>query len=76
MKKEYYVDETNLVLLKNDDGLIYQYSFPEQRWYGIPELQEFINHLDLLTKISEEEANTLIKKVDAMIKQAQSKKTK
>ena len=50
MAKEYYVDETNLVILKKEDGLIYQYSFTEKRWYGLPELQGFLDHLDLLKK--------------------------
>ena len=76
MNKNYYIDQTKLVLLKNDNGLIYQYSFLEQRWYGIPELQELLDHLDSLTEISEEEANNLIKKVETMTKHAQAKNKK
>lgn len=76
MNKNYYIDQTKLVLLKNDNGLIYQYSFLEQRWYGIPELQELLDHLDSLTEISEEEANNLIKKIETMIKHAQAKNKK
>ena len=74
MAKEYYVDETNLVILKKEDGLIYQYSFTEKRWYGVPELQGFLDHLDLLKKVSEKQVQTLINNIDEFIEKNKSKK--
>ena len=76
MAKEYYVDDTNLVILKKEDGLIYQYSFTEKRWYGLPELQGFLDHLDLLKKISEAQVIKIISKIEKLTQDVQKHKTK
>lgn len=76
MDREYYVDETNLVILKKEDGLIYQYSFTEKRWYGVPELQGFLDHLDLLKKISEAQVINIISKIEKLTQDVQKHKTK
>ena len=76
MDREYYVDETNLVILKKEDDLIYQYSFTEKRWYGVPELQGFLDHLDLLKKISEAQVINIISKIEKLTQDVQKHKTK
>ena len=43
MNREYYIDQSNLVLLKKENGLIYQYSFTKHFWYSLPELQGIEN---------------------------------
>lgn len=66
MNKEYYLDSSNLVLLKKENGLLFQYSFTKHFWYSLPEIQGLEN-TGLINKIKEEEANNLIKKIDKML---------
>ena len=75
MSKEYYLSEDSLVLLKKENGLLYQYSYTKHFWYSLPELQGLENS-GLLTKISEEEANNFISYVDNLIESANKRKTK
>lgn len=66
MNKEYYLDNSNLVLLKKENGLLFQYSFTKHFWYSLPEMQGLEN-TGLINKITEEEANNLIKEIDKML---------
>ena len=63
MNKEYYLDNSNLVLLKKENGLLFQYSFTKHFWYSLPEMQGLEN-TGLINKITEEEANNLIEEID------------
>lgn len=67
MNKEYYLDNSNLVLLKKENGLLFQYSFTKHFWYSLPEMQGLEN-TGLINKITEEEANNLIEEIDKMLK--------
>ena len=75
MNKEYYIDKSNLVLLKKENGLLYQYSYTKHFWYSLPELQGLENS-GLVTKISEEEANNFINYIDNLIESANKRKKK
>lgn len=66
MNKEYYLDSSNLVLLKKENGLLFQYSFTKHFWYSLPEMQGLEN-TGLINKITEEKANNLIKEIDKML---------
>ena len=66
MNKEYYLDSSNLVLLKKENGLLFQYSFTKHFWYSLPEMQGLEN-TELINKITEEEANNLIEEIDKML---------
>lgn len=66
MNKEYYLDNSNLVLLKKENGLLFQYSFTKHFWYSLPEMQGLEN-TGLINKITEEEANNLIEEIDKML---------
>lgn len=66
MNKEYYLDSSNLVLLKKENGLLFQYSFTKHFWYSLPEMQGLEN-TGLINKITEEEANNLIEEIDKML---------
>lgn len=66
MNKEYYLDSSNLVLLKKEDGLLFQYSFTKHFWYSLPEMQGLEN-TGLINKITEEKANNLINEIDKML---------
>lgn len=66
MNKEYYLDNSNLVLLKKENGLLFQYSFTKHFWYSLPEMQGLEN-TGLINKITEEEANNLIEETDKML---------
>ena len=68
MNKEYFLDQSHLVLLKKEDGLIFQYSFLEDRWYGLPELQELLPHLDMFQKLTEQEVKEYINSIRNLIK--------
>ena len=52
MNREYYIDQSNLVLLKKENGLLYQYSFTKHFWYSLPEFQG-IENTYLITMITE-----------------------
>lgn len=67
MNKEYYLDNSNLILLKKENGLLFQYSFTKHFWYSLPEMQGLEN-TGLINKITEEEANNLIEEIDKMLK--------
>ena len=75
MNKEYYIDKSNLVLLKKENGLLYQYSYNKHFWYDLPELQGLENS-GLVTKISEENANNFINYVNNLIENTKNSKTK
>ncbi len=75
MNKEYYIDQSNLVLLKKENGIVYQYSFTKHFWYSLPELQG-LEQTDLVTQITEKEANDLIDHVNNLIENSQKRKTK
>ncbi len=75
MNKEYYIDKSNLVLLKKENGLVYQYSYTKNFWYSLPELQGLENS-GLVTKISEENANNFINYVNNLIENTKNSKTK
>lgn len=75
MNKEYYIDKSNLVLLKKENGLLYQYSYTKHFWYNLPELQGLENS-GLVTKISEENANNFINYVNNLIENTKNSKTK
>ena len=66
MNKEYYLDNSNLVLLKKENGLLFQYSFTKHFWYSLQEMQGLEN-TGLINKITEEEANNLIEEIDKML---------
>lgn len=66
MNKEYYLDSSNLVLLKKENGLLFQYSFTKHFWYSLPEMQGLEN-TGLINKITEEEANNLIEEIGKML---------
>ena len=66
MNKEYYLDSSNLVLLKKENGLLFQYSFTKHFWYSLPEMQGLEN-TGLINKITEEKANNLIEEIDKML---------
>ena len=66
MNKEYYLDSSNLVLLKKENRLLFQYSFTKHFWYSLPEMQG-LEKTGLINKITEEEANNLIKEIDKML---------
>ncbi len=66
MNKEYYLDSSNLVLLKKENGLLFQYSFTKHFWYSLPEMQGLEN-TGLINKITEEKANNLINEIDKML---------
>ena len=66
MNKEYYLDSSNLVLLKKENGLLFQYSFTKHFWYSLPEMQGLEN-TGLINKIAEEKANNLINEIDKML---------
>ena len=66
MNKEYYLDNSNLVLLKKENGLLFQYSFTKHFWYSLPEMQGLEN-TGLINKITEEKANNLINEIDKML---------
>lgn len=75
MNKEYYIDQSNLVLLKKENGIVYQYSFTKHFWYSLPELQG-LEQTDLVTQITEKEANDLIDHVNNLIENSKKRKTK
>lgn len=75
MNKEYYIDQSNLVLLKKENGIVYQYSFTKHFWYSLPELQG-LEQTDLVTQITEKEANDFIDHVNNLIENSQKRKTK
>lgn len=66
MNKEYYLDNSNLVLLKKENGLLFQYSFTKHFWYSLPAMQGLEN-TGLINKITEEKANNLINEIDKML---------
>ena len=66
MNKEYYLDNSNLVLLKKENGLLFQYSFTKHFWYSLPEMQGLEN-TGLINKITEEKANNLIEEIGKML---------
>ena len=66
MNKEYYLDSSNLVLFKKENGLLFQYSFTKHFWYSLPEMQGLEN-TGLINKITEEKANNLINEIDKML---------
>ncbi len=76
MNKEYYMEKEGLVLLKKDAGQIWQYSFKARVWYNVNELKGIENHPELVTKISEEEAQNFIEQVENMLENAKHKKIK
>ncbi len=75
MNREYFIDQSNLILLKKENNLMYQYSFTKHFWYSLPELQG-LDSSGLVTKISEEEANNFISYVDNLIESANKRKIK
>ena len=75
MDREYYIDQNNLVLLKKENGLVYQYSFPKRFWYSLPELQG-LETTYLVTMITEKEANDFIDYVNNLIENAKKGKSK
>lgn len=75
MNKEYYIDQSNLVLLKKENGIVYQYSFTKHFWYSLPEFQG-IENTHLITMITEKEANDLIDHVNNLIENSKKRKTK
>ncbi len=75
MNKEYYIDQSNLVLLKKENGIVYQYSFTKHFWYSLLEFQG-IENTHLITMITEKEANDLIDHVNNLIENSKKRKTK
>ena len=75
MNKEYYIDQSNLVLLKKENGIVYQYSFTKHFWYSLPEFQG-IENTYLITMITEKEANDFINYVNNLIENAKKGRTK
>lgn len=75
MNREYFIDQSNLILLKKENNLIYQYSFTKHFWYSLPEMQGLDNS-GLINKISEKEANEFIKYIDNLIESANKRKIK
>lgn len=76
MKKEYYMDNDGIVLLKKDCGQIWQYSFSAHIWYNVSELKGIEDHPELVTKITEEKAKAFIEQIENTIKSNQPKKTR
>ena len=72
---EYYLDESNLVLLKKENKILYQYSFVKHLWYSLPEIRKLEN-TNLIHQISEQQAQTLIQKIDELIQKNKKTKTK
>lgn len=72
---EYYLDESNLVLLKKENKILYQYSFVKHLWYSLPEIGNLEN-TNLIHQISEQQAQTLIQKIDELIQKNKKTKTK
>lgn len=75
MNREYYIDQSNLVLLKKENGLVYQYNFPKHLWYSLPELQG-LEQTYLVTMITEKEANDFIDYVNSLLENAKKGKSK
>ena len=75
MNKEYYIDQSNLVLLKKENGIVYQYSFTKHFWYSLSEFQG-IENTHLIAMITEKEANDLIDHVNNLIENSKKRKTK
>ena len=75
MNREYFIDQSNLILLKKENNLMYQYSFTKHFWYSLPEMQGLDNS-GLINKISEKEANEFIKYIDNLIECANKRKIK
>ncbi len=75
MNREYFIDQSNLILLKKENNLMYQYSFTKHFWYSLPEMQGLDNS-GLINKISEKEANEFIKYIDNLIESANKRKIK
>lgn len=75
MNREYYIDQSNLVLLKKENGLVYQYNFSKHLWYSLPELQG-LEQTYLVTMITEKEANDFIDYVNNLIENSQKRKIK
>lgn len=75
MNREYYIDQSNLVLLKKENGLVYQYNFSKHLWYSLPELQG-LEQTYLVTMITEKEANDFIDYVNNLIENSQKRKMK
>ena len=75
MNREYFIDQSHLVLLKKEGNLIYQYSFTKHFWYSLPQMQGLDNS-GLINKISEKEANEFISYVDNLIENSKKGKTK
>ena len=71
----YYLDESNLVLLKKENKILYQYSFVKHLWYSLPEIRNLEN-TNLIHQISEQQAQTLIQKIDELIQKNKKTKTK
>lgn len=76
MNKEYFIDKDGTVILKKQMGQISQYSFNAHIWYSVPELKGIEDHPEIVTKISEQQANEYIKNVENMIKETKTRKTK
>ena len=75
MNREYFIHQSNLILLKKENNLMYQYSFTKHFWYSLPEMQGLDNS-GLINKISEKEANEFIKYIDNLIESANKRKIK
>lgn len=74
--KFFYLNENKLVLLKREMGQIFQYSFLAKVWYNVPELKGVEDYPELLTVITEEEANEYISAVETMIETLKHQKSK
>ncbi len=76
MDKQFFIDESHLVILKKQLGQIWQYSFKGEIWYNIPNAIGIETHPELLTEITEEEANAYIEAVQSMINRLKNQKSK
>lgn len=76
MEKRFFLCEEGLVLLKKQDGQIFQYSFLKHIWYIASELNGIEDHPELFVEVTEEDADSYIAAVETMIKNMKNSKTK
>lgn len=76
MNKRFFLIEQDLVLLKKQNSQMFQYSFLTHTWYSVPELKGIERHPELITEVTEEEANDYIFAVEKMIENLKPNKTK
>lgn len=76
MNKRFFLIEQDLVLLKKQNSQMFQYSFLTHTWYSVRKLKGIERHPELVTEVTEEEANDYIFAVEKMIENLKPNKTK